>query len=201
MFSPFSSAAGLNSPRCDHIVQTSSLQFQTVRSATVFRNGLASFFHSSDLVDNYPSIQKCDDSSPHRAPCLPTPCLPAPRLPAPCLPTPCLPAPRLPAPRLPAPCLPARCHATIVSSHVVSARVKRAVPLTPRLGPHPLHARPGLDGARLHHACLHDASRLPDACPPCSPRRPPATAPRATHGMAAPHGCISHAPRPPLSCG
>ena len=47
---------------------------------------------------------------------------------------------------LPAPRLPARCHATIVSSHVVSARVKRAGPVS----------------AATQPACLRDVLRLRD---------------------------------------
>ena len=57
-----------------------------------------------------------------------------------------LPSPSLPSPSLPAPRLPARCHATIVSSHVVSARVKRAGPVS----------------AATQPACLRDVLRLRD---------------------------------------
>ena len=74
---------------------------------------------------------------------------------------------RLPPPRLPARCLPR--HHRLIARRIRTREACR--PANTRLGPHPLHARPGLDGPRLHPACLHDPSRLPDACPPCSPHR------------------------------
>ena len=76
---------------------------------------------------------------------------------------------------LPAPCLPAPCHATIVASHVVSARVPRAVPLAPRrhrpaclLTIHTPHDRPPL--LTIHTP--HDRPPLLTIhTPPCSPQR------------------------------
>ena len=106
------------------------------------------------------------DASPTHVPPRPPPG--PPRL-APRLPRPCLPMPRLRAPRLPA--RSDACHASIVSSHVVSARVKRAAPLVPRHHPACLPARYALRYALRSR--LREPPRLlePATLRPCDPVR------------------------------
>ena len=148
-----------SSPRCDHILKSQVWQFadQKFTDADSSRE-LATFISDSLISDTTPTQVRHVHLKAHRAArhaCLRHACLRHACLRLACLRHACLRHA----------CLRHACHVTIVSSHIVSARVKRAGPAS-----HAATAQP---------ACLRDTLRLrnpatPRTChpvPPCDPVR------------------------------